>query len=128
MANGLELLERYIEQKNEAVEAFITDANRIKKAIEKGTVKGRSPVKLEGDTFYKFTLVGRPMKIDGKDNALQHIGELISAAYDENDTEFRAVIEEAYGSPVEEEQPKKRGRKPKTVQTGQDNGIDRSID
>lgn len=113
MANGIQLLEKYIEQRNAAVDAFFADADRIKKAIEKDRVRGRSPVKLEADTFYKFTLLGHPMKIDGKERALEHLSKLVSAAYDENDTDFRAVIEDAYRSPVAE--PKKPGRKRKAA-------------
>lgn len=112
MANGLDLMLKYIEQRNEAVDAFFADADRIKKAIEKDRVRGRSPVKLEADTFYKFTLLGHPMKIDGKERALEHLSKLVSAAYDEHDTDFRAVIEQAYGEPVVEV---KRGRKKKAA-------------
>lgn len=113
MANGVQLFERFIEQRNEAVDAFIVDADRIKKAIEKDRVRGRSPVKLEADTFYKFQLLGHPVKIDGKERALQHLSELVSAAYDENDHDFRAMIEKAYSVPVIE--PKKPGRKKKAA-------------
>lgn len=134
MANGLQLLEAHIEQKNDAVEAFVADAEKIRKAIDKGSVKGRSPVKLENDSFYRFTLLNQPLKVEGKDKALELLSKLIKAAYDEKDTDFRGVIENTYGgSSVAEGQPKRRGRKPKgsdkkAVMTGQDNGIDRSID
>ncbi|RVK79377.1 hypothetical protein CN157_09320 [Sinorhizobium meliloti] len=115
MANGLELLEAHIEQKNDAVEAFVADAEKIKKAIDKGSVKGRSPVKLENDSFYRFTLLNQPLKVEGKDKALDLVSKLISAAYDEKDTDFRSVIENTYGGGASgsEGQPKRRGRKPK---------------
>lgn len=113
MSHGLELLERYVERRNEAVDAFIIDTDRIKKAIERDRVRGRSPVKLEADSFYKFTLLNRPMKINGKDEALQYLESLRSAAYDENDHDFRAEIASEYSTGPVEDAPKKRGRKPK---------------
>lgn len=113
MANGLELLERHVKRRNPALEAFFADADRIKKAIEKDRVRGRSPVKLEGETVYNFTLANREISINGKDEALQLIADLKREAYDENDTDFRAAIEEAYGEPVVE--PKKPGRKRKAA-------------
>lgn len=112
MANGLELLERHVKRRNPALEAFFADADRIKKAIEKDRVRGRSPVKLEGDSVYNFTLANREISIHGKDEALQLIADLKREAYDESDTEFRAAIEEAYGEPVVEV---KRGRKKKAI-------------
>jgi hypothetical protein len=118
MANGLELLEQYVEQRNEAVDAFVSQIDRIRTAIEKDRVRGRAPVKMEGDNFYKFTLLGRAKRVHGKDEAIEHLNSLRNAAYDENQSEFRAVIEAAYAvnAPVEEEQPKRRGRKPKPTE------------
>ena len=118
MANGLELLEQYVEQRNEAVESFIAEVDRIRIAIEKDRVRGRAPVKIEGDNVYKFTLLGRAKRIHGKEEAIEHLNSLKSAAYDETQTEFRAVIEQAYAAPapVEEEQPKRRGRKAKAAE------------
>ncbi|RVL84862.1 hypothetical protein CN140_11030 [Sinorhizobium meliloti] len=117
MVSGLELFERYIEQKNTAVEAFVADAEKIKKAIEKDRVKGRSPVKLENDTFYKFILAQQPMKIDGRERALDVLSKWISAAYDDKDSDFRAFIEKAYGDVSAPEPVKRRGRKPKDQAT-----------
>lgn len=108
------MLEAHIEQKNDAVEAFVADAEKIKKAIDKGSVKGRSPVKVENDSFYKFTLLNQPLKVEGKEKALDLVSKLISAAYDEKDTDFRKFIENTYGGASGSEgQQKRRGRKPK---------------
>ncbi|RYZ76752.1 MAG: hypothetical protein EOP06_30990 [Proteobacteria bacterium] len=115
MSNGMELFRRYVEKRNEAVDAFIAETDRIKKAIEKDRVRGRSPVKLEGDTFYKFALLGETISIAGKEEAIGYLDGLRSAAYDENDQEFRTEIESQYGSVPAENAPKKRGRKPKSA-------------
>jgi hypothetical protein len=113
MANGLELLERHVKRRNPALEAFLADADKIKRAIEKDRVRGRSPVKLEGETAYNFTLENREISINGKDEALQYLAELTREAYDENDSDFRGAIEEAYSQPGTE--VKKQGRKKKAA-------------
>jgi hypothetical protein len=116
LANGLELLEQYVETRNPAIESFIAEVDRIRTAIEKDRVRGRAPVKMEGDSFYKFTILGRAKRIHGKEEAIAHLNGLKNAAYDESQSEFRSVIEEAYAAPLEQEQPKRRGRKPKAAE------------
>ncbi|ASY63597.1 hypothetical protein SJ05684_c21560 [Sinorhizobium sojae CCBAU 05684] len=97
MASGLELLNLYNEPpKNTAVESFIADATKVKTAIRDGKVsgKGRSPVKLVGDT-YEVKLLGQMLYVPKvKVNGL--LDDLIKAAKDEDDKKFRAKIEEHY--------------------------------
>lgn len=110
MANGLELFTRYIQKTNPAVDAFMADVEKIRKAIDKDAVSGRSPVRMEGNV-YKFDLLGERLGIDGKEQALNVLKKLATAAHDENDADFRALIEKAYGTPLGEEPVKRRGRR-----------------
>ncbi|MDX1114777.1 hypothetical protein GOL31_23530 [Sinorhizobium medicae] len=110
MANGLELFTRYIQKTNPAVDAFMADVEKIRKAIDKDAVSGRSPVRMEGNV-YKFDLLGERLGIDGKEQALNVLKKLASAAYDESDSDFRALIEKAYGTPLGEEPEAEGGLK-----------------
>ncbi|RVJ16632.1 hypothetical protein CN184_28225 [Sinorhizobium medicae] len=113
MASALELLKSFVQKKNPSVDAFVADAEKIKTAIQKDRVSGRSPVRLNG-TIYMFDLLGETLGIDGRERALDVLTKLQSSAHDEDDTEFRGVIENTYGgTSVAEGQPKRRGRKPK---------------
>ncbi|AEG09291.1 hypothetical protein I7F13_04965 [Sinorhizobium meliloti] len=132
MANGLELLAPYNEPpKNEAVEKFIAYLKNIKQAVadpNKTGGRGNWSYKLEGDT-YQVKLLGQ-IRYVPKDKLAKLMDDLILAARDEKDTEFRAMIAEYPGStlPVMEGATEGKGKGKKAVQTGQANGIDRSID
>ena len=115
MSNGIELLTRYAAKKNPAVDAFVADVDRIKKAIDNNRVSGRSPVRVDGKV-YKFSLLGENLVIDGEETAINVLNKFQSAAHDESDTGFRALIEQTYGMPLGEEPVKRRGRKPKTAE------------
>jgi hypothetical protein len=114
MGSALELFTRYIQKTNPSVDAFMADAEKIRKAIDKDAVSGRSPVRLDG-TVYKFDLLGETLAIDGKEQALNVLKKLQAAAHDENDADYRALIEKTYGTPLGEEPVKRRGRKPKAA-------------
>lgn len=108
MSNGLELLNLYNEPpRNTAVESFVADVTKIKTAIRDGKVsgKGRSSVKLTGDT-YEIKLLGQMLYVPKvKANGL--LDDLIKAAKDEDDKKFRAKIEEYYkpaGVPTPDDQ------------------------
>lgn len=113
MSSALEIVEQYAVKKNASVEAFLNDVNRIKAAIDKDRVSGRSPVRLDSKG-YSFDLLGETLVIDGKSAAIGVLDKLTSAAYDANDTEYRAAIEKAYPAGSEEPKPR-RGRKPKNA-------------
>ena len=112
MVSALELIEKYTVKKNEAVEAFVDEVNRIKAAIDKNRVSGRSPVRSHGKGF-KFSLLGNDMAIDSEDTAKNVLDKLLAAAHDENDVDFRTMIELHHGSSnsTSEAAPKRRRRK-----------------
>lgn len=105
MSSGMELFKQHIAARNVSVDLFTEAAEKIKKSIIQGKTgtQGRSLVKLDG-TVYRFKLANKEMKIDGKDEALKVLSNLILAAHDESDAEFRVFIQREY--PPESAKPK----------------------
>jgi hypothetical protein len=110
--SALDLFQKHIVQKNEAVEEFILAAMKVQKSIEKETFAGRSPVRKEGN-MYKFELLGETLAIDGDQSTLNVLKRFITAARDESDTPFRQMIEQAYAGSSKTVKPARATRKVK---------------
>lgn len=115
MTTFLEYSKSYEVKENEAVNAFLAALIRQKKAFETGETSRRSWVKEENGSFYiKLGKLAKTYRVGSKPDVSDFLHRAAVGAQTEAD--FRASIEEAYGSSdVASETKPKRGRKPKNA-------------
>ncbi|RVO54952.1 hypothetical protein [Sinorhizobium meliloti] len=123
-----ELLAQHKVEKSDALEAFLKDIKSLKTMISAGEATERTRrVRLDGSR-YTIDLLGEKLEINGKDEALKVLDDIKSAGRDSADTETQELIEKHYSKPKRPGRPRGKGKGKKAVVTGNDNGIDRSID
>ncbi|WP_143240699.1 hypothetical protein [Agrobacterium sp. YIC 4121] len=115
MTTFLEYSKSYEVKENEAVNTFLTALLKQKKAFELGEVNRRSWVKEENGGFHiKLGKLAKTYRVETEADVKDFLHRAAVGAQTEAD--FKALVEEAYGSSdaVEENKPK-RGRKPKNA-------------
>ncbi|MDA5636559.1 MULTISPECIES: hypothetical protein [Agrobacterium] len=117
MTTFLEYSKSYEVKENEAVNAFLAALIRQKKAFETGETSRRSWVKEENGSFYiKLGKLAKTYRVTSRPDVSDFLHRAAQGAQNEAETDFRALIEEAYGSSdAAAENKPRRGRKPKNA-------------
>ncbi len=115
MTTFLEYSKSYEVKENEAVNAFLAAVIRQKKAFETGETSRRSWVKEENGGFHiKLGKLAKTYRVETKADVSDFLHRAAVGAQTEAD--FRALIEEAYGSlDAATENKPRRGRKSKNA-------------